>query len=360
MEIHQLLVAAAPGDAVTGAALEIQRLLSRVGPSDVYACYRDIVLDGPVLPLESYRDRVSAGSGQNVLVVHASIGDPRFLSFVRSRPEKIVLVYHNVTPARFFRAHDSNFALLLSSGRAELETLRERTVLAIADSEFNAAELRAIGYDPVHVVPVPVDPFALRDEPEVPSLTVNHLDAVFGRPFLLSVGQILPHKRPDLLLQAFHLLVTELRPEARLVMVGPARLEPYGQAVRRLAQELNLANVWLTGTVERSDLAAFYRRATAFVTASEHEGFCIPLLEAMAFGLPIVARSYAAIGETLGDAGLLLPAASGPELLAEAMAAVLDDAELRADLAERGHERLRAFDPDVARAELLDALLQVA
>ncbi|MEX2099851.1 MAG: glycosyltransferase [Acidimicrobiia bacterium] len=360
MEIHQLLVAATPGDAVTGAALEIQRLLSRVGPSDMYACHRDVELDGAVRPLESYRDRLSAGTGRNLLVVHASIGDPRFSNFLRSRPEKIVLVYHNITPARFFSAHDTNFALLLASGRAELELLRERTVLAIADSEFNAAELRAIGYESVRVVPVPVDPLALRDEPEVPSLTLNHLDTVFGRPFLLSVGQLLPHKRPDLLIEAFHLLVTEMRPDARLVMVGPARIGNYAQAVRRLVQELNLANVWLTGTVERSDLAAFYRRATAFVTASEHEGFCIPLLEAMAFDLPIVARSFAAMGETLGDAGLLLPAASGPALLAEAMAAVLDDADLRADLASRGRARLAAFDPDVGRGAFLDALLQVA
>ena len=360
MEIHQLLVAATPGDAVTGAALEIQQLLSRVGPSDVYACYRDVELDGPVLPLESYRDRRSAGSGRNVLVVHASIGDPRFLNFLRSRPEKIVLLYHNITPARFFTAHDANFALLLAAGRAELETLRERTVLAIADSEFNASELRAIGYESVRVVPVPVDALALRDEPAVPSPTVNHLDTVFGRPYLLSVGQLLPHKRPDLLIEAFHLLVTEMRPDASLVMVGPARLGNYDQAVRRLVQELNLPNVWLTGSVERSDLAAFYRRATAFVTASEHEGFCIPLLEAMAFGLPIVARSFAAVGETLGDAGLLLPAASGPELMAEAMAAVLDDAELRADLERRGRERLPAFAPDIARVAFLDALLDVA
>lgn len=360
MEIHQVLVAASAGDAVTAVALRLRDVLARVCPSDVYACYWDASLAGSVRPLESYADRPSAGPGRNLLVLHASIGDPRLLHFLAERPERLVLVYHNITPARFFEPYDPNFALLLESGRRELAKIRDRTVLAVADSEFNASELRASGYENVRVAPVPVDVRALVDEPEEPSPTLNHLDVVFGRPFLLHVGQLLPHKRPDLLLQAFHLLTSEIDPGARLVLAGPKRMVGYAQAVERLARELNLPNAWITGGLTRSDLAGFYRRAAAFVTASEHEGFCIPLLEAMAFDLPIVARAHGAVPDTLAGAGLLLPADAGPELLAEAMAAVLHDTGVRDELVARGRARLAGFGPDTGEEAFLAALVEVA
>lgn len=359
MEIHQILVSASQGDAITASAFELQRLLRRVGPSDIYARYFDPSLIGEVLPLAAFaRRRRSRRPTADLLIFHASIGEPDVSSFIRERPERIVLVYHNISPARNFLTYDPAFAGLLEGGRRELELLRGRVTMAIAVSDYNAAELREIGYPDVRVAPLILDVRAMLNE--VPDAdTANHLATQIPGPVFLFVGQLLPHKRPDLLLKAFHLLVTYARPDAQLVLVGAGRLPRYRQALQSFAQELNL-RAWIAGSVTAQQLVAFYRRADVFVTASEHEGFCVPLVEAMAFGVPAIARGHAAIPETMGGAGLLLPEDDDPALMAEAMSAVADDRSLRDELVTAGHRRLSAFEPDNARATFLSHLADIA
>jgi glycosyltransferase involved in cell wall biosynthesis len=358
MEIHQVIVAAAPGDAVTNTALEYRRLLRRVGPSEIYAAHRDPSLTDDVLPLSAYASRASARAGHDVLVVHLSIGDVTVDRFVAERAERIVLVYHNVTPPEYFAPYDPSFARLLHQGRIALARLTERADLAIAVSRYNATELEALGYREVRVVPLVVDVDEFRAvEPD--TLMSERLAALDG-PTFLYVGQILPHKRPDLLLEAYHVLVTTLLPEANLVIAGHARNAGYARAFRGQLAELSLPNARFLRGVSDAELVACFEQATAFVTASEHEGVCVPLLEAMSFDRPVVARDYGAIAETMGDAGLLLPSGSGAILLAEALAEIAGSAPLRDDLVARGRRRLAAFDPDAARTAFLDAMLEVA
>jgi glycosyltransferase involved in cell wall biosynthesis len=195
-----------------------------------------------------------------------------------------------------------------------------------------------------------------RIEPE-PQM-VEWLDGIEG-PVLLFVGQLLPHKRPDLLLKAFHVLVTYLVPDAHLLMVGTNRLPGYAEALELFRRELNLGAASFRGSLSDAEWAAHFRRADLFVTASEHEGFLVPLIESFAFDVPTIARAHAAIPETMGDAGVLLPPEDDPILMAEAMAEVLGDPALRSELVARGRRRLEVFDPDVARAALLDHLLSV-
>jgi glycosyltransferase involved in cell wall biosynthesis len=348
MRIDQVLVGASPGDAITNDAFELRALLRDFGPSDIYARYYDASLAAEVHPLDAYQGRVEAGD-DDVLCYHASIGEPDVMAFLRGRSERLVVVYHNISPAEGFRAYDPALAGLLDGGRLELAELAERTQLALADSEYNAAELRALGYRDVRVSPLVIDVGRLRSVPPHPG-TARHLEEAVEGPVALFVGQLLPHKRPDLLIEAFHVLVTYLVPDAHLVLVGPGRLPVYRQAIETFAQELNLAQVWVTGSISDAELVAFYRRADAFVTASEHEGFCVPLVEAMAFEVPIVAREHAAIPETLGGAGIVLPPEDDPLLLAEAMAAVVTDPALADALRARGRARLEAFSPERARA----------
>ena len=360
MRAHQILVSASVGDAVTNEALALRPALRTLGDSEVFARYYDPALAGDVLPLDDYRAHAANGpaAGDDLLIVHASIGEPAVAQFLAERPERIVLVYHNISPAGPFRPYDLAFARLLEGGRRELAALCPRVTLALADSSFNAADLEALGYEDVRVSPLVVDARALsRVEPD--PATAHHLATEVEGPVLLYVGQLLPHKRPDLLVQAFHVLSTYLDPDARLVLVGPARLPRYHQALQHLVHELSLPGAWIAGPVSVAALAAFYRRADAFVTASEHEGFCVPVLEAMAFGLPVVARACGAIPETAADAALLLPPDDDPLLLAEAMAAVLGDGALRATLAERGNARLDCFDPERSTATFLGHLAEL-
>ena len=178
-------------------------------------------------------------------------------------------------------------------------------------------------------------------------------------PLILCVAQLLPHKRVDLVLQAYHLLVTHHLPDAHLVIVGAQRHPAYADRIRALTEDLRLERCWLAGEVEDDVLAAMYARADVVVVASEHEGVCVPLIEAMAFGIPIVARANAAIPETLGGAGLLLETDAGAGLLAEALLAVLTDGALAAELGRRSTARLASFDPEVAQGALLANLASV-
>ena len=354
MEIHQIIVSASPSDAVTNTALAFQELLQRGGPSGLFARYVDPRLDQRVRPLTAYQAEAHPDS---LLIYHVSIGEPEVVRFLLARHERLILVYHNITPPGYFAEFDQRFADLLSGGRSELHVLRDRADTALAVSAYNARELEAIGYRDVRVSPLPVDVSALRAiEPD--AATLQALDELDG-PLVLYVGQLLPHKRPDLLLQAYHVLTTYLRPGAHLALLGPARLETYHRALETFVSELNLFNAKLTGWLTLEQLAAYYSRAAVFVTMSEHEGFCVPLLEAMSFDIPVVARACGAIPDTMGDAGLLLPSEENPLLVAEVLAELLESDGLRTELTRRGRQRLTAFDVETANATFLDHIVDV-
>lgn len=358
MRIHQVLVSASPGDAITNSAFELRELLRQVGPSDIYARNIHPWIADEVLDLAKYYATSSVYPRDDVILYHASIGDPEVHGFVADRPERLILVYHNISPAEAFAPYEPGFAGLLEAGRRDLSLLRERVTMALCDSAFNAAELIALGYEDVRVTPLIIDPRSLhgidRDEG-----TANHLAQMITGPTALFVGQILPHKRPELLVQAFHALVTYLIPEAHLILVGSPRLPRYAQAVQRQIAELGLHRAWITGAVAADTLRSFYERADVFMTASDHEGFCVPLLEAMSFDVPILARATSAVPETLGGAGLLLDPDDGPLVIAEAWATLLTDTEERERLVAKGRERLHDFDADEARAQVLQHLTSV-
>ena len=352
MQIDQMLVSASPGDAITNAAFETRALLRKLGPSEIYARYYDPVLHGEVRPLGSYAHRPGGRPDVDIICFHASIGEPDVRAFLSERTERIVLMYHNISPASAFRAHDPQFAALLEAGRDELVELAPRTDLALAVSEYNAAELRTLGYRDVRVTPLVLRfDQLLATEPD--ELMAHHLHSKVEGPLVLFVGQLLPHKRPDLLIEAYHILATYLVPDANLMLVGAGRLPGYRRSLDHFIFELNLSKASIVGSVSDAELAAFYRRADLFVTASEHEGFCVPLVEAMAFDVPIVARAHAAIPETARGAGIILPPEEDPKLLAEAMAEVLETPTLADDLRSRGRRRLADFAPDRARALFL-------
>jgi glycosyltransferase involved in cell wall biosynthesis len=349
MAVHQLLVGASPGDAVTNTALSLRPLLRRIGPSEIFANYIEPEVAGDVLPLRELARR-GAEPG-DVLVYHASIGEPDVAALLLERREPLVLVFHNVTPAAYFATVDPYLAARLAAGRVELAALARRVDLALAVSAFNAADLAGLGYDNVQVWPLPLDPAQwLGVEPD--GSTAERLAEEPERPLVLYVGQVLPHKRVDLLLSAFCVLQTYLVPEARLAVVGPARNPRYGAAIQALAREQNI-DVTFTGRVSDAELAAWYREAAAFATMSEHEGFGIPLLEAMAYEVPVVARAWAAIPETVGGAGLVLPADAGLLLTAEALESVISDEGTRKLLVDGGRERVARLDVKAAEAAFL-------
>ena len=353
--VHQILAGASRGDAITNLAIELRTLLRRVMPSEIYARHVDPSLHGDVLHLHDY----NPPHWRNVLVYHASIGEPQTHGMLMERREPVVLVYHNLTPARFFTRWDPAFADLLQLGRLELARLRPRVALALADSAYNAAELQEMGYDDVRVVPPVLDARRLADV-EDHDLTANHLEKTFSAPIILAIGQLLPHKRPDFLIRAAHIASTYLGVDAHVVAIGPHRLAAYSEALSRQVRELNLHRFHIVGRVTNSELATYLRRASMFVSASEHEGFCVPLLEAMSFDVPVLARGFAAVPETAGGAALLMPPEAGPAFFAEGMAELLWNAKTADSLRARGRERVSTFETIATQTDYIKALLEVA
>lgn len=331
--VDQVLVTAAPGDAITNLARSLRPVFERIGPSRLFARNIDPALADEVTALDAYPER----SGGRVIVFHASIGEPVVHRFLRERSEPVVLVYHNITPAEHFAPWDPGFAALLAEGRREVEALRPRVARALADSPYNARELAAMGYDDVVVVPPALD--GRRLHAVAPSTAARARAYAVPAPLVLCVAQLLPHKRPDFLIEAMHVARTYLGFPGTLCLVGHQRVAPYARAVRRQIAELGVTGVDLMGPVDDDFLTALYRTADVVVSASEHEGFCLPLIEAMSFGVPVLARACAAVPETVGDAGILVPPGRGPAFFAEALTELLSDTALQEELSRRGRDR---------------------
>jgi glycosyltransferase involved in cell wall biosynthesis len=353
MRINQILIGASEGDAITSMALELGQALQRVAPSGTYAVHRSTSMEDDVEPINRFP---VGGRRDDVIVYHASFGDPDVTRFLLSRPERLVLVYHNITPFEFLLPVAPETAARLSWGRQELELLRNRVDLAVAVSSYNASDLATLGYDDVKVVSPGLRPRRLLHYRHNRALE-RHIRSQLTVPIILAVAQLLPHKRIDLLLEAFHILRTHLGHNAALVIVGAAPHHAYRRALVQLASRLTNDMLWFTGRIDDHDLATYFRMAALFVTASEHEGLCLPPLEAMAFGVPVIARACAALPETIGEGGLLLPADAGPALFAEAIAEVLTQDSLQERLIAAGRDRVDTVSEIDGTADFL-ALLQ--
>jgi L-malate glycosyltransferase len=338
--VHQVLAALSYGDAIGNEALAIQRHLRAAGfESDIFAERVHPRMTSLARPLWEY-ERVSAPD--TVCLFHFSIGSAAG-RLVYHAPDRLVSIYHNITPARWFVGFHPHLAGLCHHGRRELAAFAPRTELALGDSEFNRRELEAAGYRRTGVLPIVLDLDAYRRPPS-PVIRRLYDD---GRTNLLFVGRVIPNKRIDDLIRAFAVYQRYSDPRSRLLLVGDHRgFERYYDRLQEMVRHLDLDGVVFAGHVDDEDLMAYYAVADLFLCLSEHEGYCVPLIEAMTFGVPVVAYDAGAVAETLRGGGVLLRDKS-PELVAEVACRVLTDAGVsRAVLAtqERALHEVRAID----------------
>jgi glycosyltransferase involved in cell wall biosynthesis len=342
MRVHQLLSGAGPFDAVTAQAFGYRRLFDEWGWDGCdHAGSIDPRMDGRVQPLSAF-----AAEPDDVLVIHYSAYS-RDLRQVLGLPNRKLLVSHNVTPARFLWQQEPVVAIHCAVGRAQLPEFARAVDVAAGVSEYNARELRAAGARRTAVIPILFDRSRL-GEPAPPWRPE-------GPATLLFVGRLTPHKRHDELLRAFALYRSHRAPDARLVLVGEPLSPGYGEALEGLAERVAPDAVEFERGVTPARLAELYRSAHAFVCLSEHEGFCVPLLEAFHFGVPVVARPAGGIPEVAGDAALLT---DDPDLavVSELVHLAVSDADLRAELARRAAGRLEVFDYERTAERLRETL----
>jgi L-malate glycosyltransferase len=350
--LHQLVPNLAFGDAISQQALTLRRILREAGVrSEIFAEHVDARLSGEA---RSHREiRQTAGDDAAVLY-HFSIGS-ELTDLYRLLPGPRVLVYHNITPPEFFRGVNPQVAALCARGRDELAALRTHATLALADSEFNRRELAELGFARTSVFPIVLDPQRLQFRP-VARLERPYRD---GHVNFLHVGRLVPNKRIEDLLKVFYFYRRRINPESRLFLVGiDTDMEIYSVALRQLIHDLELSGVAFAGRVTQRELVTYYRLAHVYLCMSEHEGFCAPLVEAMHFGVPVIAYAAGAVPETLGDAGALVMRKDFAEI-AELSALICEDGELREEMAVAGRARAASFLPQALAPrlrELLEAL----
>jgi glycosyltransferase involved in cell wall biosynthesis len=336
-EVHQFLPSFGWRDAVGTHTLEMRRAFAAAGiPSRIWAEEIHGNLVRHAGSPDNYPGLRSARRGGNVLLYQGSTGADGLVEFLAQRPEPKAVFYHNVTPARFFRPFAPTDALIVEKGREQLKVLAPHIRVAMANSHFSAAELLDLGVEDVRVVP----PYL----PPTIDATPNPSHAAWLRRSrrgvdLLSVGRIVPHKGHLHLLRAFAAFRAAVDPGARLFIVGAWGPETYMRTLFRVREQLGVNGVAFTGSVSESTLAAHYQEADIYLSLSEHEGFGLPLIEAMRMGKPVVAYAGGAVEETLEGSGVLLRTLD-PPVIAEVLGRVGSDEDLRRQLVQRQHQRV--------------------
>ncbi|MBA4367468.1 MAG: group 1 glycosyl transferase [Desulfobacterium sp.] len=348
-EIHQLLPNLTYGDAISNHAIEIRNFLRDSGyQSNIYVRYLDDKMATEAVVFQSKIIGKRAG-----IIYHHSIGS-ELTSFAVKHSGPKLMIYHNITPAHFFEPYDPEYARILTKGRLDLQLLSDVFHISAGDSKFNSDELRQTGFPNPSVLPICVNPDKWKT-PADSKLMARLQDGIAN---ILFVGRIAPNKCQDHLVESFHHYLT-MDPDARLIMVGfgqPA--DPYYQHLKKIISKFGLMRkVFLVGQVTESELQAYYRTAHLFWSMSEHEGFCIPLIESMWFDIPVLSFKSTAVPETLGDAGILFNSKDDLIHVAALAKLMVRDDKIRDLVLNAQRQRRNAFLPEAVWPQL-DRLIQ--
>jgi glycosyltransferase involved in cell wall biosynthesis len=351
MIINQWVPAAHRGDAIGDSARRVRDMLRVAGhDSDLYALTIDEDLGDDVRPFSD------AGARQgHITIFHFALPSPMTEAFASLSGIR-VLQYHNITPARFFGPYDARMFRLAALGRQELRSLAGRVDLALGDSEFNRQELEELGFPRTGVMPIAVDMERLTAAPRRPALE----KILGGDGFInfLFVGRIVPNKRIEDHIRLAEMYKRYIDSYYRFIFVGRYDgLPRYYSMIRALIVQYRMLpeRFIFTGAVPDDDLAAYYRWADAYISLSEHEGFCVPLVEAMATDVPVLAYAAGAVPETLGGAGILF-SPKDFEFAAEMLGTLVYDRPVRDRIISGQRRRLRDFAPDRIEQRLREVL----
>lgn len=347
-EVHQFLPSLGHRDAVGNHTLTTQRVLSEAGlrggiwAEDVHPENRRYGR-----PFIDYSRLRSARGGRNVLFYQSSTGSNGMVDFLLPRPERLLIYYHNITPPEFYEPYDAASAVVLERGRIELARVCSRIDRALANSDYSAKELRALGVEDVEAFP----PYSTQLESRPSRSHTQWLRRTKRGPDILFVGRLSPNKGHVHLLKTFAALRAGAELAPRMFIVGSWGPAGYMRTVHRVRDQLGPEGVVLSGSITEDRLAAHYGTADVFLSLSEHEGFCMPLIEAMRAGVPVIAYDGGAVGETLGGAGVLVRTLD-PLVVAEIVNRVATDEDLRGKIIARQYERVAELEA-VPRDEIL-------
>lgn len=337
MRIDQLVPAYHRGDAIGDEATFLRRFFRSQGfESEIYRLSCDRELESESHPFSGFPEPLSS----DITILHFALPSLLTPSFRRLKSKKVI-IYHNVTSPEFFAGYSEEMVRIARLGREELLSLADTVDIALADSGFNARELVELGFREAHVFPLYVD-LAKYERPANEFVRRLFRD---GRTNILFVGRVAPNKKIEDLIKVTFYYKKFISPLVRLIIVGKTSALPaYYHALIKLADDFLLApdEICFTGHLPDDEMFAVYRAADVLLSLSEHEGFCLPLLESMIFDLPVIASESTAVPDTLGGAGILIRE-KRVERIAELVDIVTRDQRLRERIIRGERERLRSF-----------------
>jgi glycosyltransferase involved in cell wall biosynthesis len=353
MKIHQLIHTLSYGDAISGEALALQRSFQELGvTSKIYAINTHPKYVGKT---ESYQELSADFDGQ--VILHYSLGSPLNQLYKSLKSAKRSIIFHNLTPSTYFADINPKVAQDIEQGWRELPELCAISDLVLSDSTFNALELKELGIDS-QILPLPFDPSRWE---QTPNIGIKNLILQEGGLHLLHVGRLAPNKCIEDIIKTFYFLRHKFPDlNSRLWLVGiDIDTELYSYGLKRLAQELSVYDfINFTGPLTDEEILALYQNCSAYLCMSAHEGFCVPLIEAMNFSLPVLAYNCGAVPETLGSGGILFNEKRYPEI-AELIFKIYSDRNLRESMTNSGLARVseltfEVFKKNVSRFYLQD------
>lgn len=354
--VMQFVPTLMPGDATGMHALMIDNSLKLYGIET--KLYVEEVKPNQIGNATRFTNYAKENRPDDILIYHLA-APSAIADFLSSRNETLVLIYHNITPANFFEKWDQVAATGQIWARAQLSRLAPRTTLALPVSKFNQHELLELGYGRSEIVPILLDEsaFAAGSDAKVEKMLQNNAER--GRENFLFVGRQVPNKAQHNLIAAISAYNHIYKRDAILHLVGRPFSREYLTMLRKVADQLEVStNINFALGVSPEQLASYYRYSDALVSLSEHEGFCVPLLEAMYHSLPIVAYDSSAIKETLGDSGLVI-SRNDPVTTAVAMNEIISNHTLREVLKNEMTKRLDQLAVEKSRAKLFSALSEL-
>lgn len=327
--ISQMTASFSKGDAIGNYIITLKRIFQNHGFNT--EIFSDNTLKNP-------HSSKYTPTGNDILWFHYSIFSDN-LQYLESSNDIKVINFHGVTPPYLFRGINAELELLCKKGMDSLPKYAKLVDLCIVHSEYSRSVLRENGYKGILKLPLVVDTHRLEKIPDEPKLA-NLLKNI---KYILFVGRIVPQKSIMNIIKTFFYL-KRYRPEYKLILIGDYNFSAkYTSEILALIDELELNNdVILTGKLDDIGLKIFYKYASIFIILSEWETFCVPLIEAMYYQVPIVAYNKTALQEIVGDAGILV-SNPNPVEIAEKINCLLDDKERYEDLKLRCKLRVELY-----------------
>jgi len=345
MRILQFLPTLAFGDAVSNDAIALHYAIEEMGyKTHIYCENLDSRIDKKIAS-DIVRGMPEIEK-DDVFVYHLSTGSK--LSFELPKyGNRLMVIYHNITPTEFFEKYNYAAVANIEYGFMGLKNLADKAEYCMADSEFNKQDLIKAGYKcKIDVRPILIPFEDYEKKPDAKTIK-KYSD---GWTNIVFVGRIAPNKKQEDAIKAFAYYKKHVNPKSRLIFVGnPAGFDTYYERLKRYVKAMELDDVIFTGHISFAKILAFYHVADVFLCMSEHEGFCVPLVEAMYFNVPVIAYKSCAVPYTMGGSGIVTDT-KDPVEISLLIDRVVNDSSLREAMIQGQKKRLEDFSYKNVRA----------